>query len=164
MRKSRVAPPEVRFWDFVEKTSECWIWTGGNTPRGYGIFCPTGSKKMYSHRFSYELHIGRIPNGMFVCHACDNPACIRPDHLFLGTARDNTMDMVTKGRHGTKGKRSALSCFLAFRVNDMLKAKFERYCEIMGIGGSEAIRCYIMNLPDDPTKQNGQQGEEGQGS
>jgi hypothetical protein len=89
-----------RFWAKVEKTDGCWVWTGGKFVRGYGSFRPgrRGDASVRAHRFSWELTNGPIPEGMIVCHRCDNPSCVRPDHLFLGTNQDNTTDARRKGR------------------------------------------------------------------
>lgn len=94
-----VVPPEIRFAKKVYKTSSCWVWTGARNRKGYGVFSlwPNGNRT--AHRYSWELANGPIPNGMFVCHKCDTPHCVNPDHLFLGTPRDNTHDMIAKGRH-----------------------------------------------------------------
>lgn len=90
-------PPDVRFWKHVRKTESCWIWTGG-TITGYGQFHPTDTRVMKAHRFSWELHYGPIPAGLWVLHRCDTPPCVRPDHLFLGTHADNMADARAKGR------------------------------------------------------------------
>lgn len=78
--------------------SGCWIWVGGLNSNGYGIFSYNG-KQLKAYRFSFELHNGPIINGLYVCHRCDVPACVNPNHLFLGTNKDNTLDSVKKGRH-----------------------------------------------------------------
>ena len=95
---------EARFWANVRKSDGCWLWTAGQagpgyvTGRGYGSFTLM-KRRILAHRFSYELHTGPIPDGMNVLHHCDNPPCVRPDHLFLGTTGDNVADKVAKKRH-----------------------------------------------------------------
>ena len=93
-------PLEFRFWLKVEKTNECWKWHGAKHPFGYGMiqrgFKP--HKKITAHRASWEIHFGVIPYGMNVLHKCDNPECTNPDHLFVGTFKDNSRDMYHKGR------------------------------------------------------------------
>lgn len=90
---------EVRFWMKVKSSKDgCWEWIGGCFTRGYGCFS-SGRRTRQSHRVSWMIHNGAIPDGMFVCHSCDNPKCVRPSHLFLGTAMDNKRDSINKGRH-----------------------------------------------------------------
>jgi hypothetical protein len=75
----------------------CWEWRAAKTKKGYGLFC-VASKLIYAHRFSFEAYKGEITTGLFVCHRCDNKSCVNPNHLFLGSAKDNSEDMVKKGR------------------------------------------------------------------
>lgn len=85
-----------RFWKKVRKTSGCWIWRAGKR-RGYGII---GIKDhvVTAHRASWIIHKGGDPSGLIVCHKCDVPTCVNPEHLFLGTALDNMWDCIEKGR------------------------------------------------------------------
>lgn len=85
----------------VERTDNCWLWISGLDAHGYGRICHKGVDRK-AHRLSYEIHKGEIPKGMGVLHRCDTPACVNPDHLFVGTQKDNTADMIRKGR-GAKG-------------------------------------------------------------
>jgi len=87
-----------RFWSHVTKSDDCWLWKTGCTPAGYGETFHGGTV-LYTHRVSWELAYGPIPDGLSVCHHCDVRHCVRPDHLFVGTQLDNIRDMWAKGRH-----------------------------------------------------------------
>lgn len=105
-----------RFWGKVDKSISkkhyedtiCWEWVGNCFPNGYGQISIGGrfGKRYLTHRLSYELSFGSIPDGLLVLHKCDNRKCVRPDHLFLGSHRDNTMDMIRKGRRGDTRSKS----------------------------------------------------------
>jgi len=96
---------EERFWEKVnvKGDDECWEWQACKLPKGYGQF-EINYKVKQSHRVSWELHFGEIPNGLHVLHHCDNPSCVNPKHLFLGTNQDNRDDMVKKNRQA-KGEQ-----------------------------------------------------------
>jgi hypothetical protein len=88
---------EERFWDKINKTNSCWLWTGRPDDSGYGVIRYKG-KKTKAHRLSWFLHFGHVPKNLHVLHKCDTPPCVRPDHLFLGTDLDNAQDRDKKKR------------------------------------------------------------------
>lgn len=110
-----------RFWLKVDKSDDCWLWTAGTDRKGYGMFSVGGSRDdagrrrnsmVGAHRYSYQLANGPIPDhasfhGLCVLHRCDNPRCVNPEHLFLGTNEDNVKDMDRKGRRITSTKRGS---------------------------------------------------------
>jgi hypothetical protein len=95
-------PLAERFWERVKKGAGCWLWTGYRMPNGYGRMGAGGWSKnggsLLAHRVSYELHKGSIPDGICVMHSCDNPRCVNPAHLSLGSQADNMADKARKGR------------------------------------------------------------------
>ncbi len=117
-----------RVWSKIVRNEGCWIWQGTYSSYGYGTlnvrFASRKSLHRYAHRLVYEIMYGSIPPGMFVCHTCDNPPCCNPDHLFLGTCRDNVDDMVNKGRQrrGSQAANSVLS-------EEQVEAVRKRYSE-----------------------------------
>lgn len=95
-----------------DEASGCYLWTGAHLPKGYGIIKRPGERRQfYAHRLAYLIHKGEIPKGIQVCHSCDTPACVNPEHLFLGTRRDNQQDMKAKGRslYGERNGHSKLT-------------------------------------------------------
>lgn len=92
-----------RFWPKVAKTAECWTWQACKGRRNYGLFFD-GSRLIPAHRFAWEITHGPIPEGLLVCHRCDNPPCVNPAHLFLGTHQENMLDRNKKGR-AARGER-----------------------------------------------------------
>jgi len=98
-------PKHKTFWDRYQKIGDCWIWQGSGNPRGYGQVSIKGKLQLV-HRIAWILIYGEIPEGLRVCHRCDNRRCINPKHLFLGTDTDNVKDMWQKDRNNHKGEHN----------------------------------------------------------
>lgn len=122
---------------FLEKTGKetgelgCRNWEGGVNSKGYGVLLANGRLEL-AHRVAYVLFVGRIPDGMFVLHKCDNPRCVNPDHLVLGTHADNMADMVAKGRQtaGPKNANARLSCEDVADLRELYKSGGYSYAEL----------------------------------
>ncbi len=99
-----------RFLDKCDRPKRgCWEWTAYKDSEGYGRVTIGGGHSTYAHRLSWRLWRGEIPRGLCICHKCDNPGCVRPDHLFLGTPKDNVHDSITKQRHRLCAPRAKLT-------------------------------------------------------
>lgn len=96
-----------RFWSKVDKRESCWIWTGEKSAHfGYGRL-HVKKTRVRAHRYSWQLHKGPVPRGMFVLHSCDNPLCVNPGHLRLGTQPENIQDQIDRGRHSGQQRRAS---------------------------------------------------------
>lgn len=149
-----------RFFSKVNKTDNCWEWTASLIGCGYGNFKYKG-KRYAAHRFSWELVNGKIPDGLLVCHKCDNRKCVNPEHLFLGTQKDNMQDCLRKGRLVLSFNRIPKNRVLKdpFIIEKIKKEIKNRTCSLKQLstmlGYSESLlksiscgRCY--NNPQSP--------------
>lgn len=129
-----------RFWEKVDKSpgqgpnGECWEWQGAKSGPGYGKFSIGGRKdtqlNRYAHRVSYQLVVGEIDSTLLVCHKCDNPSCVNPKHLFLGTHRDNLLDAFQKGRRTPAVKKQITHCKRGHELSgdNLMKSRTTRQC------------------------------------
>lgn len=121
---------EERFWEKVNKTKTCWIWVGSRSREGHGqIRSPISKKIISAHRWSYEHSFGEFDKKLCILHKCDNPPCVRPDHLFIGTQQDNMRDCLEKGRYFNQRKKE---CLRGHKYNDKNTyfGKGKRQCRI----------------------------------
>ena len=137
-KRGHLGTLEERLWKRVDKTETCWNWTGarGNS-EGYGRINDGGISK-WTHRVAWEIEFGKIPDGHFVCHHCDNPSCVRPDHLFLGRAKQNSEDMVAKGRQArglkAKGVRLTPEVVVALRLANAAGQSSQSIAQELSVG------------------------------
>ena len=122
---------EERFFQKVNKTDSCWLWTGAISSSGYGSF-RIGEKNFKAHRQSYIMHTGQIPQSLEVCHSCDVRSCVNPEHLWLGTRSDNMKDMFSKNRNGISS-RPRIYCKRGHHLDTYAmfvrkNCKLARYC------------------------------------
>jgi hypothetical protein len=137
---------EERFWEKVDRRGpdDCWEWLASKSRKGYGNFSANGCAGK-AHRYAYELHYGPIPDNMCVCHNCpagDNPACVNPAHLWLGTINDNNTDRDNKGRdrHPT-GEKHWAARFTNSEVREIRKQRFD-----LGISARKLAKMYGVSL------------------
>lgn len=143
----RRGTPEERFWREVDKRGddECWEWQGYRERErgGYGQIRING-KSIRTSRFSYELHNGSIPAGLFVCHSCDNPPCVNPNHLWLGTPKDNLADARAKGIFDPQmAAAKKLNKTSAREIKELIMQGISGKSIAMGYGISQQLVCDI---------------------
>lgn len=147
-----------RFWEKIEKRDGCWAWSGAKTKMGYGNIWRGIPKRpgfiymIYSHRAAWVLLNGPIPDGLQVLHKCDNPQCCNPEHLFLGSAKDNMDDKVRKGRartglhHGTRNGCAKLTDDKVRSARGMARNEGKTSTELAAVFGvSEWTMRYALN-------------------
>lgn len=137
-REFRAQNFQNHFWERVDKTSDCWIWTGAITRAGYGWVRAWGTSRL-AHRVAWELTNGSIPAGIFICHKCDNRICVNPNHHFLGTDSDNMHDCSVKGRTswGEKSAHAKLKSQQVMEIRKLYKLgchSYQSIAEEFGIG------------------------------
>lgn len=143
---------EFNFWSMIKVApSGCWEWTAGKNPQGYGKISITlfGKREQQAQRVAWIYKNGPIPNGRMICHHCDNPACINPDHLFVGTHKENSDDKVKKGRQwkpiGTLNPHTKINEDVV-RTIRTLRGHGIAYKEVARISGSsENVVNHILN-------------------
>lgn len=136
MKTHSVGPGDVgRFWSKVDKAGDCWLWTSTKDRKGYGLFSigpqahESGARRnsmQAAHRVAYQLSKGSIAPGLHVLHTCTNPACMQPDHLFLGTVKDNVRHMDARGRRVTVARRGS-GHGMAVLNEDQVRVIFSRH-------------------------------------
>lgn len=137
-----------RFFNFIERDGDCWIWIGHVTQNGYGQI-KYKSKALAAHRLSYEIHKGPISEGMYICHSCDNPRCVNPEHLWEGTHTDNMRDMYAKGRQrfnpvkGQDNRASKLTEAQVVYIKQQLKLGVKQRTLAIQFNVSDAAIHYI---------------------
>lgn len=151
---------EERFWAKVDRGDGCWTWTAARNNHDYGVLGIGDKKLVYAHRYSYELSNGPIPEGMFVCHSCDNPPCVNPTHLFLGTQTDNMQDSALKQRAarltGEDGPAAKLTWEQAREIRQVYAVEdisFNRLAQRYGVNHKTVagvIRGMTWRESDDP--------------
>jgi len=149
--RAKVKPLEVRFWSKVNRDGPtpthrpelgpCWVWTGHRADHGYGRL--GGSKYAYAHRLSYEFAHGPIVGSQHVMHECDNPACVRPDHLRLGDQRANNADRQAKGR-GHRGEQTGSAKLTERQVRAIRTAHAAGAISMAALGRAYGVSGYTI--------------------
>ena len=131
---------ERRFWSKVDKSGLCWLWTAFRHPKGYGSYSfrvDARQETWATHRFAWNLLVGAIPEGMHVLHHCDNPPCVNPDHLYVGTNLDNVRDRVRRGRSAdVQGENDGMA-----KLKDADVRRIWSLCK-QGVSQSRAARAH----------------------
>jgi hypothetical protein len=151
-RRGRTTTRAEHFWSRVARTDDlfsCWEWQGPLSHSGYGqMNMGRRGSRMPAHRFSWELHYGPIPECLFCCHHCDNPICVRPDHLFLGTLQENLADMRAKGREA-RGLGHGMTKLTEAQVREIRRRYAEGGISMRALGAEFGICapqvCEIVN-------------------
>lgn len=130
-------PIAERFWEKVDKSGDCWLWTAAVGLDGYGVFGLGRGKLVRAHRLSYQLSVGEIPEGLFVLHKCNVRLCVRPDHLMAGTHYENMRQMRDEERHSGKLTKETARAF-----KDLLAAGWSQAAagRMFGIRPTQASR------------------------
>jgi hypothetical protein len=140
-------PEAARFWGRVQRGAgdACWLWTGSRMTRGYGqVYWGNGPKG--AHRVAWELSHGPIPEGQHILHRCDVPACVNPDHLFIGTHTENMKDAATKGRlHAPRPGRQKLTDAQIDDIAALVQSGMKRYLVAARYGVSKGFVSGVMN-------------------
>lgn len=151
---------EERIWELCDRSggpNACWIWQARRTRTGYGCFYVKGKGKQVAHRWAWRVTHGPVPEGMFVCHHCDNPGCVNPKHLFLGTPKENVHDMIRKGRQSNGPVHAAkVLAVRKYKVTPEKKAEIQRrrldgqtidqIAKAMGLSQGTIVR-YTKGMP-----------------
>ena len=120
----------------VDKLTGCWLWSAHKNKQGYGQFFDK-DKRWRAHRWAYQHYLGEIPDGMCVCHKCDNPSCVNPEHLFLGTQQENMDDMLSKGRQSPPKGECSFHSTLSEKSVVLIKRFLERHPTERGPQGGQ---------------------------
>lgn len=128
-------PIKERFMSKVQKTDSCWIWMASAMPNGgYGHLHFKGKSKAQAHRVSYLLFKGDIPDGLLVCHKCNNKRCVNPDHLYLGTNRQNVLDAIRDGLYANRKYARGSKASHAKLTDDQVREIRDKYGDIVNLG------------------------------